>query len=48
MANPLPPLPEPMADLYDVLQQNEIDLIGDALRVVRDSAWWRDVSCRAA
>jgi len=28
-----------LADIYDVLQQHEIDLIGDALKVTRDSAW---------
>ena len=28
-----------LADIYDVLQKNEIDLIGDGLQVVRDSAW---------
>ena len=28
-----------LAEIYDVLQQNEIDLISDGLKVVRDSAW---------
>jgi len=28
-----------LADIYDVLQKNEIDLIGDGLKVTRDSAW---------
>jgi len=28
-----------LADLYDVLQKHEIDMISDGLKVVRDSAW---------
>jgi hypothetical protein len=28
-----------LADIYDVLQKNEIDMISDGLKVVRDSAW---------
>ena len=28
-----------LADIYDVLQKYEIDLIGDALQLTRDSAW---------
>jgi hypothetical protein len=28
-----------LADLYDVLQKYEIDMIGDALQITRDSAW---------
>ncbi len=28
-----------LGEIYDVLQKNEIDLIGDGLKIFRDSAW---------